>query len=185
MQGNAAARDGRRPRELDRTVDDSPGDGATTLAEAGSDLAALDGATSGDGGSAAAASAAPGTEPAMAVTAPPSDGGASGAVLTLHDSGKSVDLAVGAPLTVELKVTPGAGYTWDLTKNDAKILALASGAPTQPSAPDQPGGHATQTFAFVGKAPGKAHLELAYRRPWEKDQKPAKTFAIDVTVKQP
>jgi predicted secreted protein len=44
------------------------------------------------------------------------------------------------------------------------------------------GGKATMIFRFQAVA-GTSDLELHYKRPFEKDKKPAKTFKVTVEVK--
>ena len=46
-----------------------------------------------------------------------------------------------------------------------------------------PGAPATQIFTFVPVAPGTTDVEFSYRRPWLKDQPPARTYKIRVIVR--
>lgn len=112
------------------------------------------------------------------------DGGRS-TVLHLGDSGRSIELAVGATLTVELKANHSTGYGWDVIKNGGKVVAL-TGPASYAAGEGQPGAPGLQTFSFVARAAGKTRIELLYRRPWEHGRDAGdsgKTFAVDVTVK--
>jgi predicted secreted protein len=132
--------------------------------------------------SATALPAAP-TEPSVSATvaaASPSPEG--GAALTIDDSGKKLDLSVGATFQVELRGSAGTGFKWDVTSPDSAVVALSGSATRAPLTPGMPGGPFRQTFVFVAKAPGTAHVELQYRRSFG-EAAPAKTFFVDVTVK--
>ena len=45
------------------------------------------------------------------------------------------------------------------------------------------GGGGRQIFEFQALEPGRSELELVYRRPFEKDVKPAQTFKITFDIK--
>jgi predicted secreted protein len=127
------------------------------------------------------------TEASSAAT-PPTPDSASGqapaapGTVTLDDSGKSLTVPVGGPLTVKLKAAAGTGYTWDVTQIDSNILAQQGPPTREPVDPSQTGGPTHQVFSFVAKAAGTTHLEIALHRPWEKGAA-TRTFALDVTVK--
>lgn len=38
-------------------------------------------------------------------------------------------------------------------------------------------------LTFRALAPGRTELRLAYRRPWEKDAPPGKTFRVEVVIR--
>lgn len=100
---------------------------------------------------------------------------------TLKDSDKSVVLAVGDSFAIKLPASAGTGYEWTLTDGDQRVVA-----PQHPSTTDvvdpRPGGQTEQVFSFIAKSTGTFRLQIALRRPWE-DSPPARTFAIDVTVR--
>lgn len=139
--------------------------------------------------SATALPAAP-TEPSAGVAVPSASAGVAaaspspegGAALTIDDSGKKLDLSVGATFQVELRGSAGTGFKWDVTSPDSPVVALSGPATRAPLTPGMPGGPFRQTFVFVAKAPGTAHVELQYRRSFGATA-PAKTFFVDVTVK--
>ena len=98
-----------------------------------------------------------------------------------EDKGK-VTVPKGGTLVVKLPITTGTGYTWEVAKNDTDRLKLA-GKPTMEK-PDKPvpGAKTTQVFRFEAAAAGTTELTLEYKRPFEKDKPPAKTYRLTVKV---
>jgi inhibitor of cysteine peptidase len=94
----------------------------------------------------------------------------------------SVQLRVGDTFRVVLTANVSTGYSWQVAANDAAILQPASSQNT-PAAQQRMGAPGRQTLSFTAKAPGQDHLTLDYARPWEKNAKPARTYALSVTVK--
>jgi inhibitor of cysteine peptidase len=106
-----------------------------------------------------------------------------GTTLTEKDSGKKIELKKGDLLSLKLEMTAGTGFTWVIAKNETAQLA-PQGKPTViPAKKGVVGGKATQVFQFKAAAEGTSDLELHYRRPFEKDKEPAKTFKVTVEVK--
>jgi predicted secreted protein len=98
-----------------------------------------------------------------------------------EDKGK-VTVPKGGALVVKLPITTGTGYTWVIAKNDAGQLKPA-GKPTV-ERPDKPvpGAKTTQVFRFDAAAAGTSELTLEYKRSFEKDKPPAKTYRLTVKV---
>lgn len=93
----------------------------------------------------------------------------------------SVSLHVGDGLRVLLSSNPSTGYSWQPSANsDAVLQAGSVHVAVPPGAKPGTGGVATLTF--TARSAGKDQLVLAYRRPWEKDTAPAKSYTLDVTV---
>jgi len=109
-----------------------------------------------------------------------SDGG--NVILTEKDQGGRVGVAKGGSLYVRLEASPGTGYGWEIAKNDSRILKLIGKPTFEKSENSQPGGPETEVFHFEGRSTGTTTLELHYRRPWEKDVPPAKTFHVEIEV---
>jgi inhibitor of cysteine peptidase len=98
------------------------------------------------------------------------------------DNGKSVTLAPGAKLEVSLSATSGTGYAWQIAGNNPAVLQpLGLGNFEMPNAAP-PGATGAQVFHFEAAAAGTAKLAMVYRRPWEKDIAPARTWSITVRV---
>lgn len=105
--------------------------------------------------------------------------------LTDKDNGKQVTLAIGQELTLALESNPSTGFAWEVADLNAGLLvqvgdpeykAPQSGAPLV-------GAAGTQVFHFKAKAAGQVELKLNYRRAWEKDVPPAKTYTVTLTIR--
>ncbi|MBN1553975.1 MAG: protease inhibitor I42 family protein [Phycisphaerae bacterium] len=93
--------------------------------------------------------------------------------------------------TVRLRLEGNAttGYEWTLvSQTDAKgnareILSAVGKIEYQPAPADgRMGAGGEFLAAFRAEKPGLAKLAFAYKRPWEKDKAPDRTFAIFVRV---
>ncbi len=104
--------------------------------------------------------------------------------LTEADAGSSVDLRTGDRLSVRLAGNPTTGYSWELAAVNHRVLASAAEPGFQASS-TAVGAGGIFAFEFVAAAAGHTALRLAYRRPWEKRRRPARTFSVRVTVQLP
>jgi len=100
------------------------------------------------------------------------------------DSGTKVKLATGDTLLVKLEMQAGTGFSWAIAKNDKEQL-LQQGKVEIEKPSKLPGGKATQVFRFKAEKTGTSDLELQYKRPFEKDKEPARTFKVTVTIEKP
>ena len=119
---------------------------------------------------------------ASAQDSPVADSKASTMTVTDQDNGKTIDLAKGDTLMVELSSNPSTGYGWKV-KGDPSPLKLASSDYKQPDQSGKVGAPGVQQFRFDASAAGTSKLELVYRRPWEKGVAPARAFTVDVNVR--
>jgi inhibitor of cysteine peptidase len=101
--------------------------------------------------------------------------------VTDKDKGK-VTVPKGGALVVKLPITTGTGYTWVIAKNNADQLKPAGKPMIEKPAKPVPGAKTTQVFRFDASAAGTSELTLEYKRPFEKDKPPAKTYKITVKV---
>ena len=90
-------------------------------------------------------------------------------------------LNVGDTLRVILPANASTGYRWQVAGNDATILQL-SGSKNLAGGEQRPGAVGKQSLTFVAKTAGKDRLVLNYSRPWEKNARPAQSYAVEVTV---
>ncbi len=99
------------------------------------------------------------------------------------DKEGKVKLAKGDTLEVRLLSNRTTGFSWQVAKIDKDKLK-AQGKPVYevPRKP-LPGAGGVEVFRFTAEAAGKSELELIYRRPFEKDKPPAKTFRLTVEIK--
>jgi inhibitor of cysteine peptidase len=103
--------------------------------------------------------------------------------LTEQDAGKSVDVSVGEKIVVQLPSNPTTGYQWSVLGDPAPLKFVKSEYAADAQTAGRVGAGGMQTLKFTAKSLGKVELKLGYRRPWEKDVAPAKTFAATVVVK--
>ncbi|HPE47496.1 MAG TPA: protease inhibitor I42 family protein [Hyphomonas sp.] len=103
-------------------------------------------------------------------------------------NGKSVAMAVGDALRVELESIPTAGYVWQVAGQPDFLEHVGDGMrATDPEVQDQPGytgGNHYLSFDFRATAPGTGTLTLVEGRPWELEagEPPEGNFALTVTV---
>ena len=105
-----------------------------------------------------------------------------GASLTAKDNGRTVTVTEGQSVVVSLSANPTTGYDWVVTSTDKTF-----GYPKVKFTPDSKavGSGGIDKMTWSTKSPlsmaGKHHVELAYKRSWEKSS--LKTFTFDVIVK--
>jgi predicted secreted protein len=122
------------------------------------------------------AAAADGTQPSTKPAA------TSMVTVTDAESGKDVDLASGQTLQVKLKMVAGTGYAWTV-EGDPAPLKLAKTSKQQLH-PGKPGAQQLAVFTFSPSSAGMATLTMVYRRSWEYNVPPAKTFTLRVNVRE-
>ncbi|MCX7047938.1 MAG: protease inhibitor I42 family protein [Candidatus Sumerlaeota bacterium] len=110
--------------------------------------------------------------------------------LDLSASGQTVTLEVGQQLRVRLKGNPTTGYSWSDPKIEGAAVESA-GKPEyvtdnakRPDAQRLVGAGGEFVFTFSAKKEGTSKITLEYRRPWEKETPPIKTFTCTVVVKK-
>jgi inhibitor of cysteine peptidase len=107
-----------------------------------------------------------------------------GATLTEGDNGGSVTVTEGQSVVLTLSANPTTGYDWVVTSTD-KTFGYPKTKFTADSQKVGSGGIDKMTWST--KSPlsmvGTHHVELAYKRSWEKSS--LKTFKFDVVVKAP
>ena len=103
--------------------------------------------------------------------------------VTEQDSGKTIEVAVGQKILVQLSANPTTGYQWSVLGKLAPLVFVKSDYAPNPQAADRMGAGGTQALRFTAKSAGKVELKLGYARPWEKDMAPAKTFVVTVVVR--
>lgn len=102
--------------------------------------------------------------------------------LTAADAGQSIELAPGREMTVTLEANPTTGYTWERAGEGAGVLRQVGEAAFEPES-QALGAGGVQMLRFRAVAPGRTTLRMAYRRPWEQDVEPERSFAIEVVVR--
>ncbi len=111
-------------------------------------------------------------------------------------NGKTVSATVGQNIIIRLKGNATTGYSWVVGKNEGDVLGQVGKVKYVSDQPPMPvggrgrkimrhrvGGGGKYVFTFTAKKAGKAKLSLEYKRGWEKNKPPAKTFTLNVTIK--
>jgi len=98
--------------------------------------------------------------------------------------GKYISVTSGNKFIVELEVYADAGYRWDYTISNTKIVEVDS-VRFKPKYSEEiiPGGTTIQTIYFNAIRPGRSKIYLYEHQPWEKDTPPIKTITFNVRVK--
>lgn len=98
------------------------------------------------------------------------------------DNGSSIYLTQGDVIAVKLPSSPTTGYSWSVAANTPSVLQPAGDSRYEPPLTAKPGASGFQTFEFRVAAGGPAALQLVYRRPFEKDAPPARTWSVFVAA---
>lgn len=101
--------------------------------------------------------------------------------LTESENGKTVQLPLGGQLIVRLPAQLGTGFSWAVVRRKGDILRLTQQR-TESAGQLRPGSPEEQVFVFEPQASGSEEIELAYRRPWEQNQPPARIFRFSAIV---
>lgn len=112
-------------------------------------------------------------------------------LLTEADNGKTYRVHVGEVLNISLPENKTTGYSWDIVdfppvlKQNIQVLLDKSLPAVQPDEHNTIVG-APGKFLLLLRIdkPGTYPIALEYRRPWEKETPPAKTFSITIEATQ-
>ncbi len=96
------------------------------------------------------------------------------------ETARTVTVATGDEVKVELSENPTTGFRWQVTSVDAGVLRLQSDD-FVPSAGAAVGSSGLRVFRFAAVNSGGTEVRLELKRPWEA-QPPRSTFAILVSV---
>ena len=109
-------------------------------------------------------------------------GGAALLRLSEKDNGKQVHLRSGQSMDIVLFENATTGYQWQIVSIDKDILVEAEKPDFEPAS-GLLGAGGKKTYHFKAASPGKTELRFAYRRPWEANVSPIKTFTVWITVR--
>jgi len=104
---------------------------------------------------------------------------------SMAHNGKSVEVPLGAVLTIRLEGNITTGYSWQPAELEGEALQ-SLGKPEyvqRPRAPGMVGVGGVFVFKLKAIKPGKALVKTVYVRPWEKGKPPERTFSLTVVVK--
>ena len=113
----------------------------------------------------------------------PSGGSPPSVTVTGEDNGKDVDLATGVSLIVKLKSNPSTGYSWTVSGDPSPLrLEKSSYVKSSPSSKTV-GASGMQVLRLSANSSGVATLTVIYRRSWEYNMPPARTFSLRVNIR--
>lgn len=102
--------------------------------------------------------------------------------LTEQNAGQTIQAWTGSEIVIQLPANPTTGYSWASTANPAPLVFEKSQYLADSRNEGVAGSGGTQLFQFAADVSGSAKITLEYRRSWEKDAPPAKTFSVTINV---
>jgi inhibitor of cysteine peptidase len=121
---------------------------------------------------------------ALCVCATQSPHAADGVVaLTESQNASTIEITNGQNLEIRLPLQGGTGFSWALERTPSAPVRLVSSQLLSTEGASRPGGTQTQLFVFATDAAGSGDIALDYRRPWETNAPPARTFTVHVVVR--
>jgi predicted secreted protein len=103
--------------------------------------------------------------------------------VTEAENGKEIDLATGQVLRLKLKSIPGTGYAWTLDGDPAPLKLVKSFTQRKKSTSGMAGAPQMSVFQLKANSAGLATVTFVYRRSWEYNVPPAKTFSVRVNAR--
>ena len=102
--------------------------------------------------------------------------------LTEADADKTVDVAAGDTVEIQLPENATAGYRWMLETIDKSVCEMIA---DERHGPDKivPGAPGTHVWRLKAARAGNCRIAIAYRRPWQSDAPPARTFNLGLRVR--
>ena len=106
-------------------------------------------------------------------------------VVTVSDqnNGKDIDLTSGESLVVKLASNRSTGYGWTVLGDPAPLKLEKTSYHKSTKSSPATGAPGVQVFQFSTGSAGITTLNLVYRRSWEYNMPPAKTFSLRVNVR--
>jgi len=103
--------------------------------------------------------------------------------ITEQDNGRDIDLSAGEMLIVRLPANPSTGYNWSVAGEPAPLKLQKSTFHKKSGNGEAVGASGISVFQLAATSSGIANLTLVYRRSWEYNSPPMKTFAVRVNVR--
>jgi copper homeostasis protein (lipoprotein) len=111
----------------------------------------------------------------------------SSAALTLSeaDSGRTIDIAAGQRVAIQLRANHTTGYRWILATPLAGVLVRLGEATYERDtvASNSPGAGGIETWSFQASRPGQEDAHFEYRRSWERDGPAARSVRYTIRVR--
>lgn len=104
-------------------------------------------------------------------------------VVSEKDEGRRIAADVGNEIIIRLPANRTTGYNWELRDFEKGVLDYLSGDYEAPEG-ENPffGAPGVTVLRLVVLRPGAQDLQLIYRRPWDKPDVVARTFAVRIVV---
>ena len=124
----------------------------------------------------------------MLVAQPPQSPGAqqksTSSVIAIadQDNGKDIELPAGDTLVLRLTSNPSTGYSWAIEGDPLPLRLVKSSTKKTGQNGHAIGTPVMQEFRLTAVSAGMASLTLEYRRPWESNVAPVKTFRVRVNA---
>ncbi len=104
------------------------------------------------------------------------------ASLQAKDSGREIQVKVGALIELSLPEQAGTGYQWEFERLDEEHFALMKTETRSLAEKNRVGGPVLKTWRLRAKTPGESQLTLDYFRPWEGKANAVKHFQVKVLI---
>ncbi|HKD83790.1 MAG TPA: protease inhibitor I42 family protein [Terriglobales bacterium] len=131
----------------------------------------------------AVTAASPALELQTSSSAPSSKSSPTVVTVTDQNNGKDIDLTSGEELVVKLASNRSTGYGWTVSGDPAPLKLEKMSYHKSTKSSQITGAPGVQIFQFSAATAGIATLNLVYRRSWEYNMPPAKTFSLRVNVR--
>ena len=95
-------------------------------------------------------------------------------------SDQVVRLPVGQVIELRLQENPSTGFRWSFAADGRPSCTVVADSFERGAGP--PGAGGDHKWQLKAVRAGACHLKLFYRRPFEPDAPPARTFTLDVQV---
>ena len=102
--------------------------------------------------------------------------------VTEEQNGSRIPLKIGDLVQIELAGNITTGYTWEIAENNPDLLQPQGEVEYQAEKTNKVGRGGTFIFSFKAIAKGNTILKLIYRRPFEKDVSPIRSFQLSILV---
>lgn len=101
--------------------------------------------------------------------------------LSEADAGKTIDVTAGDIVEIQLPEHATAGYRWTLETIDKSVCELFA---DERHGPDKivPGAPGTHVWRLKAARTGDCKITIAYRRAWQSDTPPDRTFRLRLRV---
>ena len=104
--------------------------------------------------------------------------------LTTKDNDRRIELTPGQAFRIALESNPSTGFQWQIVEFDEVLLQSTAESKYESSDPNGPPGTAgQQVFRFATRKAGQTTICMVYRRPWEKDQPPVRSYSLTLLIR--